>query len=592
MRNYDASATVPPQSGQAPGAAGPHRSSTRSPTPHAHTIPAQEGNRRCRRPIAASTTASLPQKPRAAARRRENPIRTSPHAKKTGVRRRMPRMETPTANFTHHFPDRHAQHGRSALRAHAHLHRRTQRPGRARHHRNRPIDMTWPASSSASRSPLEAEAAAQPVYFGGRCRPTAASCCTARSATGTPRSRSPTRSAHQQPRRAAGHRRRGRTQGRHRHPRLRRLGRRPARAGILDNAWLTVPADLGIVFERRRGAPRRRHAEARHRLHQPRAMSPDMPEAATAAPSPGHRFPGRPDTLPARGTVLGFDFGLARIGVASGSRDRPQRAHHRSAEANDARFAAIARLIAEWRPVALVVGIPTHLDGREHELTARAAASPTSSTAATPCRCSLSTSACPRSPPKPGSAEAGRKDWRERKRCSTPPPPASSCKPSWTHDAMKDLDAEALCRQLAEQIRPTSAPPPRSSASTPAAWLAERLHAELASPSRWARSTSPSTATTTPARACTPARRRPDPFDVDAHVIPGRRRAHTGRTTRAALNELFDFAARPGRARRAGRPRRARTAGRRALLRPHPVRAAPREQNLELARRFPASSSS
>ena len=40
-------------------------------------------------------------------------------------------------------------------------------------------------------------------------------------------------------------------------------------------------------------------------------------------------------------------------------------------ESNDARFKAIAALIAEWHPVALVVGLPTHLDGTEHELTAR-----------------------------------------------------------------------------------------------------------------------------------------------------------------------------------------------------------------------------
>jgi len=31
-----------------------------------------------------------------------------------------------------------------------------------------------------------------------------------------------------------------------------------------------------------------------------------------------------------------------------------------------ARFAAIERLIVEWRPVLLVVGCPSHADGREH----------------------------------------------------------------------------------------------------------------------------------------------------------------------------------------------------------------------------------
>lgn len=94
-----------------------------------------------------------------------------------------------------------------------------------------------------------------------------------------------------------------------------------------------------------------------------------MPEAA-AAVRPG--AVARP-LLPARGTLLGFDFGLARIGVASGELETGLASALTTlhAEANDERFAAIARLIGEWQPVALVVGIPTHLDGREHELTAR-----------------------------------------------------------------------------------------------------------------------------------------------------------------------------------------------------------------------------
>jgi putative Holliday junction resolvase len=87
-----------------------------------------------------------------------------------------------------------------------------------------------------------------------------------------------------------------------------------------------------------------------------------MPETADAAP-----------VVPTRGTLLGFDFGLARIGVAVGELEtgRATALATLREESNDGRFAAIARLLAEWRPVALVVGIPIHLDGREHELTAR-----------------------------------------------------------------------------------------------------------------------------------------------------------------------------------------------------------------------------
>ncbi|MBI3524539.1 MAG: Holliday junction resolvase RuvX [Betaproteobacteria bacterium] len=73
------------------------------------------------------------------------------------------------------------------------------------------------------------------------------------------------------------------------------------------------------------------------------------------------------------GTVLAFDFGLKRIGVAIGEiflgQARPLATL--SGEANDIRFAAIARLIAEWQPAHLVVGLPRALDGSEHQMTAR-----------------------------------------------------------------------------------------------------------------------------------------------------------------------------------------------------------------------------
>jgi len=73
------------------------------------------------------------------------------------------------------------------------------------------------------------------------------------------------------------------------------------------------------------------------------------------------------------GTVLAFDFGTRRIGVAVGETmlksARPLTTIN--AAANDVRFAAIGRLIEEWRPAQLVVGLPRALDGSEHEMTAR-----------------------------------------------------------------------------------------------------------------------------------------------------------------------------------------------------------------------------
>lgn len=75
----------------------------------------------------------------------------------------------------------------------------------------------------------------------------------------------------------------------------------------------------------------------------------------------------------AQGTVLGFDFGEKRIGVAVGERAVGQ-AHPLTtirAEANADRFAAIGALLAEWQPGSLVVGKPLHIDGTPHAMTAR-----------------------------------------------------------------------------------------------------------------------------------------------------------------------------------------------------------------------------
>jgi putative Holliday junction resolvase len=71
--------------------------------------------------------------------------------------------------------------------------------------------------------------------------------------------------------------------------------------------------------------------------------------------------------------VIAFDFGTQRIGVAIGEGLLGQARALTTIDspANDARFAAIGKLIAEWQPACLVVGLPLALDGTEHEMTAR-----------------------------------------------------------------------------------------------------------------------------------------------------------------------------------------------------------------------------
>lgn len=72
-------------------------------------------------------------------------------------------------------------------------------------------------------------------------------------------------------------------------------------------------------------------------------------------------------------TVLGFDFGLKRIGVAVGNSliKQAQPLTVIEAATNEAKFAAIAALMAEWQPACSVVGLPRHPDGAEHEMTLR-----------------------------------------------------------------------------------------------------------------------------------------------------------------------------------------------------------------------------
>ncbi len=73
-------------------------------------------------------------------------------------------------------------------------------------------------------------------------------------------------------------------------------------------------------------------------------------------------------------TVMAFDFGTRRIGVAVGNTltkaGQPLKIIEESSE--DVRFKAIQTLIKEWQPNQLVVGLPCHPDGTEHEMSAKA----------------------------------------------------------------------------------------------------------------------------------------------------------------------------------------------------------------------------
>jgi putative Holliday junction resolvase len=69
-------------------------------------------------------------------------------------------------------------------------------------------------------------------------------------------------------------------------------------------------------------------------------------------------------------TVIGFDFGTSWIGVAVGQTLTRQATPLPAIKNND--WKGIARLLEEWQPQQLVVGLPLRMSGENHEMTARA----------------------------------------------------------------------------------------------------------------------------------------------------------------------------------------------------------------------------
>ena len=73
------------------------------------------------------------------------------------------------------------------------------------------------------------------------------------------------------------------------------------------------------------------------------------------------------------GVILAFDFGLKRIGVAIGNTilKTAQPLTVIKEESNTNRFQIIETLLAEWKPIRLIIGLPFHADGTEHDMTKR-----------------------------------------------------------------------------------------------------------------------------------------------------------------------------------------------------------------------------
>jgi putative Holliday junction resolvase len=78
------------------------------------------------------------------------------------------------------------------------------------------------------------------------------------------------------------------------------------------------------------------------------------------------------ETAITEAVVLAFDFGTRRIGAAIGNTVTGQARPLATIDAaGDQRWTQIARLLDDWRPARLVVGIARHRDGSAHQMTQR-----------------------------------------------------------------------------------------------------------------------------------------------------------------------------------------------------------------------------
>lgn len=88
---------------------------------------------------------------------------------------------------------------------------------------------------------------------------------------------------------------------------------------------------------------------------------------AADAPDPGDSAESSEPTVPARGALLGIDYGSKRLGFAVCDRDQtiasPVENYERQTPAVDAK--ALHRMIEDYRIVGLIVGLPVHMSGEE-----------------------------------------------------------------------------------------------------------------------------------------------------------------------------------------------------------------------------------
>lgn len=77
---------------------------------------------------------------------------------------------------------------------------------------------------------------------------------------------------------------------------------------------------------------------------------------------------------PGNRSLMGFDFGTRSIGIATGQEITGTASPLTSLKANDGipDWSQIEKILKEWQPDLLIVGLPLNMDGTEQEMTQRA----------------------------------------------------------------------------------------------------------------------------------------------------------------------------------------------------------------------------
>ena len=73
-------------------------------------------------------------------------------------------------------------------------------------------------------------------------------------------------------------------------------------------------------------------------------------------------------------TCIAFDFGMKSIGVCSGQTETQTASPLAALKARDGvpDWNAVAKIIEQWQPDALIVGLPLNMDGTEQPITSNA----------------------------------------------------------------------------------------------------------------------------------------------------------------------------------------------------------------------------